>query len=138
MWFFIVWMKMPESDNRSLEDDKALWDLLGNASQVEPGPMFSRNVIRAVRLDQDEESGILAALVNFFRQPAFASVALGITLLAGGLLLLQQEDSDVHSLHSNVEPTLTEEVESISQLGELVAVADPSELSDEALLNLLF
>jgi hypothetical protein len=39
--------------NNTPENDPA-WDLLGKASKQEASPMFSRNVLRAIRLEEQE------------------------------------------------------------------------------------
>ena len=39
--------------NNTPENDPA-WDLLGKASKQEAGEMFSRNVLRSIRLEEQE------------------------------------------------------------------------------------
>lgn len=120
--------------------DKALWDLLGSARKVEPGPMFARNVMREVR-NLDEEAFDWRKVFTWLSRPAFLVAAASVLVLAG-IFVLQDQSGYV-----SVEPAPTDgveyidparEFESIEMLGELMAVSDPGQLSDEALINLLF
>lgn len=120
--------------------DKDLWKLMGSASKVEVGPMFSRNVLREVR-NLESEGFHWKSLMQWLARPAFLVAASTVLVLSGIALLQNQPEfasndaSEVDS-YDFVDPA--EEFESIEMLGELMAVSDPGQLSDEALMNLLF
>jgi hypothetical protein len=104
--------------------------------------MFSRNVLREIRLSSEKTSawqGIFAA----FRKPVFLFATAAVLLISGHFIIQNQSESvpgtteiaEVDSLEY-IDPAT--EFESIEMLGELMAVSDPGSLSDEALMNLLF
>ncbi len=130
--------------------DKELWDLMGKARKVEPGPMFSRNVVREVRLAEAAraEQGLAAAWLGWLLRPTVLTGFAAIACVAIGLALLSTRPSpdtsvvevspDAISEQSMEAYDPAEEYESIEMLGQLMAVSDPGTLSDEALLQLLF
>lgn len=134
-----------KSEGFSPEQDSELWDLLGNTPNVEPGPFFSRNVLRKVRQISPEKSSLWTGLNQLFSKPALVSCIAACCLFAGlGLIINNSSQVDPASISSNVQTSgdnsdeLAEEVVSLDELGELMAVSDPGVLSDEALLSLLF
>jgi hypothetical protein len=124
------------------DGDKALWDLLGLARKTKVGPMFSRNVLREIRL-LDQKSSPWETLLSLFQKPVILVGAAAVILFTGLILLQNQGDSVVSNgvtpqdeYVESIDPA--KEFESIEILGELMAVSDPALLSDEALMNLLF
>src|SRR5437868_7523719 len=57
------------------EEDPKLWDLLGRAQKAEPSPFFARNVVRAVRLAQQEKPHRIAWLSLRRILPTLSAVA---------------------------------------------------------------
>ena len=132
------------------ENDPA-WDLLKNASKTEVSPFFSRNVLREVRLFEEQKAsggiwGTLRALV--IQRPAFVGIAVvsACVVLAFGAVLFQNTteplvntdtvDSQVNTIETDL--ALTGEIEAVEYLGQLMAVNDLGQLSDEVLVDLLF
>jgi len=141
--------KHSSAENNPDSGDKALWDLLGHGRKTEAGPMFSRNVVREVRLSLDDESkSAIVRLFEWLSKPAFLATGAATLLLIGGLYLLQiggpkPLTPDLANLNDPMLESIemidpAEEFESIERLGELMAVTDPGVLSDEALMSLLF
>ncbi len=122
------------------ESDRRLWDLLGRARRVEAGPLFSRNVVREIRLSQPEKKPVWHGF--FGRTALITAAALAILLpMAAPRFLPSAGKSDHAAMLESSAPAgedLAQEFESIERLGELMAVSDPGTLSDEAFLDLLF
>lgn len=59
------------------EHDKALWDLLGKSETVKDSPLFSRNVLRAVR---NEKQRVLVFHWRAWLLPSTACVTILIAL----------------------------------------------------------
>lgn len=125
------------------EKNDPVWRLLSHASHTEPGPFFARDVVRTVRLSESESGSWLQGLGRFFRSPGFAlgtAAAACVTLL----FLLPEGESPTASVgpalvledSSTVDPAT--ELESVAYLDQLMAVADPAQLSDDALADLFF
>ena len=126
------------------EDNDPVWDLLHQASEVEPSPFFSRNVVREVR---KLESDLTWAdrLGSFFHSPAGALSAVAVAVLALVVIAISRPDSStppaVAENNEEIAPTNFDpanELEAVEYLGQLMAVADPGQLSDEALGDLFF
>lgn len=141
---------MKESEHRNAPDgDEALWELLGNSRETKVGPMFARNVVREVRLLEDDRRKSGSRLSWFFR-PAFQLAGAAALLTVCGVFIfgdfnpgeepVAQVDSAVPAVttEDTEVDAYTREFESIENLGELMAISDPAALSDEALLSLLF
>lgn len=134
---------------KNSEKNDPVWKLLGAARRVEADPFFSRNVVREVRQLQSEQSeqadgadrpGVFEGILSFFRQPALAGVAAAIAVL---VVVFISTDPGADPLVTQTFPSveaadaaLTEEIESIGYLGELMTVSDPTELDDAALAEL--
>jgi hypothetical protein len=134
---------MKESEQHTPERDDPVWKLLAHASTAEPGAFFSRNVMREVRNLEESRPGILGALAALFRSPVFASGAAVAALVAIGLFFLSGENAApvaspaiVLEADATVDPAT--QLEAVDYLGELMAVADPGMLTDEALADLFF
>ncbi len=133
--------------NQSDSNDQA-WELLRRAKEREPSPFFVRNVLREVRGLEQERSGPWDRLRSLFARPV---PLLGATACAGlvaafvlvsppeeapapdsayPVLALSENQSD------NFDPA--SEMASIEYLGQLMAVADPGQLDDDALAALFF
>lgn len=121
--------------------DKPVWDLLQHAGKVEASPMFARNVVREVRLDSSRDLGWLSSVKEFF---ATRSALIGGTVTAAiavaFVVLVEPERDTITEIGyvdvENFDPT--SEMEEVEYLGQLMAVVDPGQLSDEALADLFF
>lgn len=141
------------------EDQDPVWKLLKQTRSVEPSPFFSRNVIREVRKLDDSASGSwLSGLVALLRNPSMASGALAVFAVVLAILYalvfpkpepIEIADTD-YPYGSEVRPQPADlieeqtsfdpasEMEAVEYLGQLMVVADPGQLSDEALGDLFF
>lgn len=147
--------KPPEGEDHG---DKALWDLLGRARKTQASPYFARKVIRAINDPVPSPLTLWPlTLWNWLRRPAVVSFAMAAAVALLALLLFKQRTGSADSLAGTGAPRetplermaesqksapegldFTEELESIDRFGQLMAVTDPGELSDEALRDLLF
>jgi hypothetical protein len=126
--------------------DDPVWVLLKQAKGPKPSPFFSRDVVRAVRLINDTPAGIFESLSSFFSRrwlsTAVAAVA-AIALIAffpqdeNGVINQQiTQGTSIESDFFTFDPV--SELDEVAYLGQLVAVADPEDLTDEALADLFF
>ncbi len=114
-----------------------VWKLLGHASRVESSAFFTRNVAREARLLAEAPRG----LRRFFPAPrlAFAAVACALVAVAALLLLDAGSGGSPSSPLSGVEAfDPASEMAAVEYLGQLMAVADPGQLDDDSLAELLF
>ena len=151
-------MNTPEDETKD-----PVWELLKKSRPVEPGPFFSRNVIREVRqLESDPAAdGIFARLSDWLgkrggRRPVLAMIGSVAALAVAALVTLRTESpveipsssspgvpvakataaAPQDSIGSSYDPAT--EISNLDYLGELMAVTDPSLLDDNALADLLF
>ena len=131
---------VPSSVMDNPEKKDPVWKLLSHASHVEPSPFFSRNVAREVRKLEDKRS-LMQQTLALFRMPVFATVA--VVVLVGLITFAFQTPSEdgvgtppVIAEETSFDPA--EELENVEYLGQLMAVTDPAQLSDEALGDLFF
>ncbi len=146
-------MKIHEQNDshEDLEKDP-VWDLLKHSEKVDVSPFFSRNVIREIRLQEDQRSRgwILGWLGDALKQRAtLTGLAVACVVLLFGVFQYQKENvfspggpvarvEDTTNEISEIDRDLASEIEAVEYLGQLMAVADPGELSDAALADLLF
>ena len=137
------------------DENDPVWELLKSARKTEAGPFFVRNVLREVRLREDQEvrSGFFSRLASFFAgKPAFAvgAALAACVVLAFGAVYFQPGGGDLDGTIAGEIPVetaggsadadlaLAGEIEAVEYLGQLMAVNDPGQLSDDALVDLLF
>jgi len=129
-----------------MERDDPVWKLLEHASETKPGPMFARDVVRRVRL---EESTGRPSWRNRLRSLLSPRVALGGAALAGAAalafaLLPEPSSPPPAAKTATMAPLRAEAFDPVSEMkeveyfGQLMAVTDPGELDDEALADLMF
>lgn len=149
-------MKIPEEQDPT-------WELLLKSKPQQPSPSFVRNVVREARKLESPESG-LAAVFAWFKRPFIAvPVAIGASAVLFSALTLIQPLAPAPEANSattmtiasvdtqvpatpitalpesiDTESDITEDLERIDYLGELVAITDPAELDDAALADLFF
>ncbi|HYR57506.1 MAG TPA: hypothetical protein VEO95_02705 [Chthoniobacteraceae bacterium] len=68
------------------EEHDDLWQLLGKAKVTKVSPFFSRNVLRAIREQQPEKSGLFAWLAVRWKIVAISACVLA---MAGGVAIEQ-------------------------------------------------
>lgn len=104
----------------ALERDHALWDLLGEARQVEVSPLFSRTVLRQIRIARHCPDSIsLAALLNWWRPALIGAAGLAMVTVNGVLLMRRETPVAPHPRVSDAE--------TIEHLDELLAY-EPTEV----------
>ena len=91
-----------------------LWDLLGRAKPVDVSPLFSRNVLREIRIARQPAAP--RSLLSSWWRPALLG-ATGLAVLAVNGLVLMKDCEPTATVHS---PTVTD-VDAISNLDELLA-----------------
>lgn len=144
-------MSTPEN-----EKDDPVWDLLNKAPTAKPGPFFSRNVVREVRMLDSAVSGSLGArgwraMTRFFQSPGGAWATVSAVAMVAILLIVSRPPATEQMAVSTETPVTAVDAESagtvydpaneignLDYLGELMAVTDPSLLDDNALADLLF
>ncbi len=130
------------------ESDAPLWKLLGHASRTEPSPRFVRQVVREARALAVAKPSLrerLQGLCLCARRPLLASGTLALLAAVAAAVLLRSGGP--------VEPGLApytflpletsseafdpaSEMAAVEYLGQLMAVADPGLLDDDALASL--
>ena len=130
------------------ERNDPLWAILKNAGKTGVSPFFSRNVLREVRLYEDQKGrgGIITGVLAFLKQRTVVACLTGVAcvVLILGVMHFQNAEGPIAAVIP-VESTATEtdialagEIEAVEYLGQLMAVVDPGQLSDDALADLFF
>lgn len=138
-----------------LTPNDPLWNLLGKNKPVEPRPNFVPNVVRAAR-QTSQEHGWLATLKAWWQErdaaPAsLAWAAAAVIALAGISLTLAPRDTAPQVATQpavSTEAVLTEadflvpefetEWKSLETMGDLLAVQDTTQLTDNEIHMLLY
>ncbi|MBX7209591.1 MAG: hypothetical protein K1X78_14845 [Verrucomicrobiaceae bacterium] len=141
-----------------LAPNDPLWKLLGKARPVEPRPNFTRNVVRAAR-QTPQARGWWAVLACWFQDspvalPRFVvGTAAGFAIAAliatqfrsgapsSGTMLSSQQSAPVAAPVSVAEPPLLaieSQLETIDEIGALLALEDTSSLTDSEISFLLY
>lgn len=121
-------------------EDKELWDLLGKAESRQAGPMFTQNVLRAIRLEEaarEERKGFWASLLSPLvsgKKWVPATVLGLIAVVCGSLVFLNPQDT--HSGNNladiNMESIYSQELADLEQ----TALALGSENTDVSILEM--
>lgn len=141
-----------------LSPNDPLWNLLGKTKPVELRPNFVQNVVRAAR-QTPQERGMIAWLKGWWQDqesaPALVawSAVAAVALLSLTVTFTPEASTPQVAMPSAVKPA-TEEVlvteadflvpefetqwENLTQMGDLVAVQDTSELTDREIRMLLY
>lgn len=125
------------------EHQDPAWQLLLKARRVEPSPFFARDVLREVRQLAEQRSDWYSFWQGLFRRPLL--LASGGVAAAVVLAVACWPENPAIPVATVVPPALpeaelamAEEVHSVEYLGALMAIADPSQLDDQALADLLY
>ena len=133
-------------EEMQLSEDKELWDLLDNVSKEEASPLFSRNVMREIRLEDDKSPSNQPFWQRFSRFLLLGAGALGATALLSVMLWNlnshSADDTPLADGEQNTEILAAEVATSLESSLEselLLAAADEPELfSDEEVIAMLF
>ncbi len=143
------------------EEQDPTWELLLKSKSQQPGASFVRNVVREARKLEGSESGLMVVFAWLKRPVIAVPVAIGAAAILFSTLTLiqspapsspganstavatvddQNAATSVTSLPkiTDIVSDLTEDLEMIDYMGELVAITDPAELDDAALADLFF
>lgn len=125
------------------EQNDPVWDLLKHASTTRPGPMFSRNVMREIRLSEGKQGGFASLLGGVLRSHPLLGGLVAAVLAVACLVLFRSGDTPgtvgepvVYEETNTFDPAA--EFEQMEYLGQLMAVADPGDLSDDVLADLFY
>lgn len=129
------------------EQDDPVWKLLEHSKRTEAGPYFTRRVMREVReIAEMPSRGWFRSFIEFLSPrlaiPAFAAAAaIALVFVYEGDETPGANDTVNPGLvlqigHGGVDPAA--EMEAVEYLGQLMAVADPGQLSDDVLADLFF
>lgn len=140
------------------EEQDPSWQLLLKSKPKQANPAFVRDVVREIRkLEADAPNSTWSLLFAWLKRPAIAlpvAVAASAAVFASLTLLPNSAPSttspstpiiaivdilppaDPFSNDHPGESTITEDIEQIDYLDELVATADPADLDDDALASL--
>lgn len=130
------------------ESDAPLWQLLGHASRTEPSPYFARRVVREARALAVAKPSLRERLLDLcvgLRRPLLASGALALLAAVAAVALLRSGSPVESSLAPYTFLPLetsseafdpASEMAAVEYLGQLMAVADPGLLDDDALASL--
>ncbi len=154
-------MKIPEEQDPS-------WELLLKSKTQQANPSFVRNVVREVRkLEAETPENGLMLFFSWFKRPALVlPLALGATAIlfaaltllpgikpssssnsvSGASIARANDPSPAASTKSfadlaestDTESGITQDLEQIDYIGELVAISDPADLDDAAVADLFF
>lgn len=113
------------------DEHDPLWDLLGRAREPKISAFFSRNVLREIRLAQQEPVGWIARLRLSWRVALPVSAALAVVLISWGTLS-KPTPAARHSLEAEIVSNPDYDV--INHLDELVA-SEESALWTESSTN---
>jgi len=135
---------LPDADPTSGAASDPLVRLLGHASQVEPSPLFARNVLREIRTQRAARTPWWRREPRFLLSSAVAVVAVLLVIGLGRWEFLVDREVALASAGSEPAASLESafdpegEMAAVEYFGQLMAVADPGDLSDEALASLLY
>lgn len=131
----------PSPEEFELSGDQELWELLGKSPSDKASPLFSRNVMREIRLEKSNS----AAKAPFWRSlltPRYlvpAAMAMALVLVWPSLFGPQAETVAKGPTNSALPVEVVESLESSLESELLVAAADkPGLFSDEEVIAMLF
>ncbi len=153
---FCVLMSFHPQMNTPEEQDPS-WQLLLKSKPKQANPAFVRDVVREVRkLEADAPNSTWSLFLSWLKRPAIIlPVAVGATAaIFASLTLLPSSSTTTNSIGAIIasadtplpadqipssalnESSITEDIEQIDYIDELVTTADPADLDDDALASL--
>jgi hypothetical protein len=114
---------------KDFDEQDDLWQLLGKAKKQADSPLFSRNVLREIRLSRQEKAGVFSWLRNRWRLATactIAAVLLGVS--ASRMFVPHKAPAQVaiQSTDSASDASKPDDTEVITHLDELVAYEENS------------
>ena len=100
------------------EEHDDLWHLLGKAKAPAASPFFSRNILRAIRAEQQERPGVLPWLRRHWQLATAGACAL---IIAGFALLPAPEHPDPTTMLLAEKVSQSIDYQVIDNLDELIA-----------------
>ena len=132
---------MKQSSEEPNERD-ALWALLGESKQVQPGSRFVDDTLRRIRLEDGRKAG---GWMSFFKSPLGALASAGGLVTACLILAFTLVPDQTPKEQIAEQDTVVEEIEPLDELGEeledellSLALDSPSLFSDDELIELIF
>lgn len=134
----------PNFSEVELAQDEELWNLLGENSQTEVNPLFSRNVVREIRLEESEKGHALSSSSLWKR---FLGAKLGARLLipsavaavtVASILIWSSNNSGPDQTVAQIEDFPSELEASLESELLIVAADEPDLFSDEQVISMLF
>lgn len=110
------------TDDHDEQDD--LWCLLGKAKEPAPSPMFSRNVLRAIREEAQERPSVFSWLRGHWQVAAVGACAV---VISGFVMFPQEEKKRVQPMEDSRDNTIVL-AEKISQSSDFQVIASLDEL----------
>lgn len=125
-----------------LSQDQELWELLGNTSSPEASSLFSRNVVREIRLQKSDSPAKQSFWHSLLSPRVLVPSALAALALGGALLWNPRTPDSTPVALSGENEAISQEVasslESSLESELLLAAADTPELfSDEEVIAML-
>ena len=135
--------RVPLADNMNADDNDKLWELLGKTRQPAVSPFFARNVLRAVRQEQEARPAFYLARSVIFRSATVLrrrawQLAIGGTFAIAALITVTPAGFIRHHHSSRLEAGVARQIvgnpdyEVIQHLDELVADEESSLWLDDS------
>ncbi len=105
------------------EEPDDLWQLLGKAKEPSVSPFFARNVLRELRVEQQEQPGLFGWLRRHWQLAAFG--ACGIAVFAFGVVRQVEPVADPVALLA-YQVSVSPDYQVINDLDELLASEENS------------
>ena len=105
------------------EDDRELWDLLGNAGEPKLSPFFARNVVRSVRQERSWWHRLVQQLPPRRLVPA-AAIALAIAAAAMSLSKARPDSATPDNLRDTIAQLDPIDFQVIAELDDLLALEE--------------
>ena len=99
------------------DEQDELWELLGRAKAPTPSPFFSRNVLRAIREEEQEKPGFISWLRRYWQVPAFSTCAV---VVAASFFVVQQARQPDPVILLAQQVSVSPDYQVISNLDELL------------------
>lgn len=134
----------PSPEEFELSQDQYLWNLLEEGSAREASPLFSRNVVREIRLENEKPAKKESFWQAFFRPQVLLAGGLAALLLIASILWNPSANQNSSNLadttpSESIPLKVASSLESSLESELLLAAADSPELfSDEEVIAMLF
>lgn len=124
------------------EPNDPVWNVLGEAKEVEPSLSFARKVVREARRLGEDRVRLWSRVTTFFSGYRAISATAACAVVAMVLVFVVPQGEVTPALSASEESSdafdPASEIANVEYLGQLMAVADPGQLDDAALADLFF